>query len=151
MGETETPHFYDLGISGRVPEPHNQLFLSLETPGYLKQIKKKQHLLGNIMFCKYKTVGAPNMWHFPKRRAPDNSDDPSNQILDMGSISSRKLNVNLVNLCHFETKKQEYVKPRNQTTKNLWNQEAKKTRNFETKKRTTKKSRNEETNIFYFK
>ena len=39
MGETETPHFYDLGISGRVPEPQSQLFLSLETPGH--QNKKK--------------------------------------------------------------------------------------------------------------
>ena len=28
--------FYDFGISGRVPEPQNQLFVSSETPGYLK-------------------------------------------------------------------------------------------------------------------
>ena len=36
MGEPQTPHFYDLGTFERVPEPQNQLFLSLETPGYLK-------------------------------------------------------------------------------------------------------------------
>ena len=32
----QTLHFYDFGISGRVPKPPNPLFLSLETPGYLK-------------------------------------------------------------------------------------------------------------------
>ena len=26
MGEPQTPHFYDLGISGRVQTPQNQLF-----------------------------------------------------------------------------------------------------------------------------
>ncbi len=40
MGEPKNPHFYDAGISGRVPEPQNQLLLSLETPGYLNKIKK---------------------------------------------------------------------------------------------------------------
>ena len=40
MGEPKTPHFYDFGISGRVPEPQNQLFLSLETPGHLKKSRK---------------------------------------------------------------------------------------------------------------
>ena len=34
MGETQTPHFYDFWIFGRVPEPQNQYYLSLETPGY---------------------------------------------------------------------------------------------------------------------
>ena len=33
MGEPKTPHFYDLGISERVPEPQNHYYLSLETPG----------------------------------------------------------------------------------------------------------------------
>ena len=40
MGETENPHFYDFEIFGRVSEPQNQLFLSLETPGYLNWSKK---------------------------------------------------------------------------------------------------------------
>ena len=41
MGEAQKPHFYDFGLLGLVPEPHNHLFLSLETQGDLKQIKKK--------------------------------------------------------------------------------------------------------------
>ena len=48
MGEPQTPHFYDFGISGRVPEPQNQLFLSLETPGHptktSKSLEKEQQL-----------------------------------------------------------------------------------------------------------
>ena len=37
MGEPETHHFYDFGISGRVPGSQNQLFLFVETPGHLKE------------------------------------------------------------------------------------------------------------------
>ena len=40
MGEPETSHFYDFGISGRVPEPQNQYYSFCETPGYLKESKK---------------------------------------------------------------------------------------------------------------
>ena len=40
MGEPKHPHFYDFGIFGRVPEAQNQLCLSLETTGCLKQSKK---------------------------------------------------------------------------------------------------------------
>ncbi len=36
MGEPRTPHFHDLGIFGRVPEPQNQYYLSFETPGHIK-------------------------------------------------------------------------------------------------------------------
>ena len=48
MGEPETPHFYDLGIFGRAPEPPNQVFLFLETTGDLNKIKKN---LWNIKKC----------------------------------------------------------------------------------------------------
>ena len=41
MGETQTLHFYDFGICGRVQTLQNQLVLSSETPGHLKQIEKK--------------------------------------------------------------------------------------------------------------
>ena len=37
MGESKNRHFYDFEIWGRVPEPQNQLFLSLGTPGDLKK------------------------------------------------------------------------------------------------------------------
>ena len=40
MGEPRNSDFYDFWISGRVPEPQNQLFLSLETPGYLKKTQE---------------------------------------------------------------------------------------------------------------
>ena len=40
MGEPQTPHSYDFGSLERVPGSQNQLFLFLETPGYLKQIDK---------------------------------------------------------------------------------------------------------------
>ena len=42
MGELETPSFHDFGISGRVHDSQNQYYLSLETPGYIKQFKKMQ-------------------------------------------------------------------------------------------------------------
>ena len=49
MGETKTPPFYDLGIFGCVQTPQNQVFLSLETPRYFKQIKKiPKHLKRNL-------------------------------------------------------------------------------------------------------
>ena len=40
MGEPQNTHLDDFVIFGRVQTLPNQLFLSLETPGYLKQIKK---------------------------------------------------------------------------------------------------------------
>ena len=43
MGETENPHFYDFGMFERVLSSQNHLCLSLETPGYFKQIKKSQN------------------------------------------------------------------------------------------------------------
>ena len=53
MGEAQTLHFYDVGIFEPVTKPHNQLFLILETPGYLKIIKKiPGTLLRSIIFCK---------------------------------------------------------------------------------------------------
>ena len=50
MGETETPHFYDFVIFGRVPEPQNQLCLSLETPGYPKNREKNMEHLKHFIF-----------------------------------------------------------------------------------------------------
>ena len=51
MGESQAPHFCDSGISGRVPVLRNPLFLSLEAPGYLKQIKKQPwNIFKNIVF-----------------------------------------------------------------------------------------------------
>ena len=49
MGETETPHFYDIGIWGRVPEPQKQLCLSLETPGYHKNQTHLWNMIKHIL------------------------------------------------------------------------------------------------------
>ena len=54
MGEAQTPHFDDPGISGRVPEPQNKSYSSFETPGHLKEIKNipgsisKNNIFANI-------------------------------------------------------------------------------------------------------
>ena len=47
MGETRTLHFYDSRIFEPATKPQNQLSLSLETPGHLKQIKNNPQT-----FCK---------------------------------------------------------------------------------------------------
>ena len=52
MGETKTPNFYDFGIFERVPKPQNQLFLSLETPGHLKnQENSLEHFFKILFVC----------------------------------------------------------------------------------------------------
>ena len=50
MGATETPHFYDFGISGRVPGSQNQLFVFLATPGYLHKLRKHALTFLTILF-----------------------------------------------------------------------------------------------------
>ena len=49
-GNPKTLHFHDLGIFGRVPELQHQYHLSLESPGYFKESKKKQKQFSNISF-----------------------------------------------------------------------------------------------------
>ena len=50
MGGAQTPHFYDFRIFEPVSKPQNQFFLSLETAGHLKQIKKKPWNILNTIF-----------------------------------------------------------------------------------------------------
>ena len=80
MGEPQTSHFYDFRVFGRVPEPQNQLFLSLETPAYLKQSRKNPG-----MFSKIICLQISKFWKSQglalKRRAPRNDEDPLNKIL----------------------------------------------------------------------
>ena len=71
MGETETPHFYDFGIFGSVPEPPNQYYLSFETPGYLTKMKNNHwNMFETSYFYKSQNSGNPKCCHFGKRRAP---------------------------------------------------------------------------------
>ena len=92
MGEAKNSHFYDFGIWGRVPEPRNQLFLSFETPGHLKQIKHpplEQFVKNNVSM----NLIIPEIHAFSNFRAPENDEDPLNtilKILDTRSRSSRK-------------------------------------------------------------
>ena len=95
MGEPKTPHFFDFGMSGRVPKPNKQLFLSLETPGYLKEIKKQSQIILQSYYC----YTFHFFWQFSKRRAPANPADPSKEILkilEAGSISSEKHEIGIL-------------------------------------------------------
>ena len=60
MGETKTPHFYDFGIFEPVTKPQNQLFLSLETPGHLKQFRQiPKHVTNKYMLANLKHFKVP--------------------------------------------------------------------------------------------
>ncbi len=50
MREPANLHCYDVGIFGRIPEPQNQYYLSLETPRHLKQLKKIPWVFRNMVF-----------------------------------------------------------------------------------------------------
>ena len=73
-------------------ETQNQVCLSLETPRYLKEIKKNLwNMFKNVAFRW--EFGNPIVWQFPKRRAPKKYEDPFNkflEILDMKSVSIKK-------------------------------------------------------------
>ena len=74
MGEPQSPHFYDFGAFERVPKPQNQLFLFLETPGYLNKIKKKRDI-AQILCCESQHVGF-HVCRFWKRQVPKSDEDP---------------------------------------------------------------------------
>ena len=60
MGEPQTYHFYDVGTFEGVLSSQHQLFLSLKTPGYLKQIKKNPGPFSkNTMSYKSQNVETP--------------------------------------------------------------------------------------------
>ena len=90
MGESQTQYFYDFGILGRVPEPQNQLLLSLETP----KIKQNPGHFKQYYFYKSQNFGNLKQYKLSKRWAPKNPDDPSNKILkilDMRSIAIKDM------------------------------------------------------------
>ena len=54
MLEARNSKFHDFLVFQPVTGPQNQLYLSLERPGHLKQIKNKYgSILGKYYFCKY--------------------------------------------------------------------------------------------------
>ena len=85
MGEPSNSHFYDFGISGRVLEPRNHLFLFSATPGYFKKCNKSQKHDKETVFLL--NFGNTFCW---QRRAPNNREVPFLEILNTASISSRK-------------------------------------------------------------
>ena len=98
MGEHQTPHFYDFGIFERVLSSHNQLFLFLDTPGHLKQIKKILGRFEASYFLKSQNLELQVVCYFWKRRAPKNPDDPFHKILkisDMGSMSIKEHEIDI--------------------------------------------------------
>ena len=87
MGESKTVHFHHFWIFEPVISSQHQLFLHLATPGHLKP--KKTSVF--FVFINLGIVKLQKMWHFSKRWAPKNDEDPSKEIsklLNMGSISS---------------------------------------------------------------
>ena len=61
MGETKNPNFFDFGIYGSVPEPQNQLFLTLETPGHLDKSRKNLEHAQAYYFYKSQKIGNPQL------------------------------------------------------------------------------------------
>ena len=153
MGETGNPHFYDFGISGRVPGSQIQLILSSETPGYLKQSETIPGAFQKYSFCKLHFWHIWHFYFFPKRRGPTNPDDPFNKILKisyMRSVSIEKHEMEVWKYGILESLKSwnfGFLKPGSQSSLKLQNQEANKPRNCETKKPTIKKPRD----FFIFK
>ena len=103
MGEPQTPHLYNLGIFGRVPGSQNHLFSFLETQGHLKNIKKNLGSFKTIIF-ESQMFGNRQFRKFPKRRAPKDPDDASDdnvilKFLDTGSISIKKHGIEI---CHMD-------------------------------------------------
>ena len=95
MGEPQTHQFYDLKTLGRVPEPRNQLFLCLETPGYLKMIKKIPGTFLKLIFDKSQNVGSPSVCQSWRRRAPKNDAGPSNTS-DIYQITINKYEMDIL-------------------------------------------------------
>ena len=81
MGEPRNPHFYDFGTFERVPEPHNQLFLSLETPGYLNKIKKFGGTFLQILLLQISKLSKFRSVKTFEKAGAENPDDPSKKIL----------------------------------------------------------------------
>ena len=91
MGKAQTPHFHDFGILGSVQPPQNQLFLSLETPGHHKQIKKNTGTVSqNNIFTNLK-IRKIHCLTCVETVGTEHDEDMLNKILrilHMGSISS---------------------------------------------------------------
>ena len=74
MGKQKTPHVHDFGIFCRVHDSENQLLLSLETPGYLNQSKKKQIILKHIILGNLE-ISQMQSFENVERQAPKNQED----------------------------------------------------------------------------
>ena len=133
MGEPKNHHLVDFGLLGRVLEPPSQLFLSFETPGSLKQIKKVPGTLVN------------NLQNWSRSFRKFGTDFPQVmkirlifflKSLDTTSMSSGKKlqwkSSEIWKHINVETKKPVSQQPRNQETQ----------QKQETKKPKTKKPRN---------
>ena len=92
MGDTETHHFYDFGISGRVHDSQNQLFIFGDPrPPQISQERTPKRFFENVTLINLEVLET-DVSTFCKRWA-ENTDDPSKillQILDMGLRSPRK-------------------------------------------------------------
>ena len=90
MGDTKTPHFYDLGFFEPVTKPQNQQILSLETPGHSKKVKKHPQRCWKYYFINLKTLKLQQVNIFRKDGHRKNEDPlkKTSKILNMGPVSS---------------------------------------------------------------
>ena len=102
MGEAQTRYFYDFGISEPVTKPQNQPFLFLETPGYLKQIKKTLAYFQKPYFCKSRDLGNPKVWQVSKKTSTEKRMKirvkQISKILDMYFISINNMKWKFCNM-----------------------------------------------------
>ena len=133
MGETETPHFYDFGTFGHVPEPQHQYHLPLETPRYFKQSKKDAKSFLKSIICINLFVENPTVWFV---RNGGHRKIPTAHLIQSWKswIWDQYLSKNMT------------WKFGNMGSLNLWNFEILKPRDFETRHRAPLKPRNQKTN-----
>ena len=81
----QTPHLPDFGIFEPVTKPPNQLFVSLETPGYLKEIKKSPwNIFKNIVFIKLGILNIHVLTVLEKTGAENGEYPPNKNLENLG-------------------------------------------------------------------
>ena len=83
LENTQTPHFHDFGISGRVHDSQNELFSSSETPGTFNNSEENpKRFSKNVMLGNHK-CSEIEIVEFLRRRTLINAEDPSNKLFDI--------------------------------------------------------------------
>ena len=81
------------GFGGRVHDSQNQYHLSVETPGYSKQVKKNPETLSETYFVEISTLSKSKVAAGLTKTGPINPDEAANKILeslDVGATYIKK-------------------------------------------------------------